>query len=254
MKRFEGKTIVVTGAGSGIGAACVRRLHAEGASVVAADLRVEDVQKLMEEIGDTDRIHVAGVDVAEREQVIALIASAQQRFGTLYGLVNSAGIRSVGSVLDLEPEAWRRVIGINLEGTFMACQAFARSLRDSNAQGAIVNITSGAGIVGIPNRIGYSASKFGVSGLTKSMSLELASLGIRVNAVAPGMIRTPMTSTMFVDPESVRKIRAAHPLGREGEPEDIAAAICFLLSSDASFITGVVLPVDGGNTVGIPSF
>lgn len=254
MKRFEGKTIVVTGASSGIGAACVRRLHAEGASVVAADLRVEDMHKLMADIGDTDRTHVVGVDVAERDQVIALIASAQQRFGTLYGLVNSAGIRSVGSVLDLEPEAWRQVIGINLEGTFMACQAFARSLRDSNAPGAIVNITSGAGIVGIPNRIGYSASKFGVSGLTKSMSLELASLGIRVNAVAPGMIRTPMTSTMFVDPESVRKIRAAHPLGREGEPEDIAAAICFLLSADASFITGVVLPVDGGNTVGIPSF
>lgn len=254
MNRFEGKTIVVTGAGSGIGAACVRRLHAEGASVVAADLRVEDVEKLAAEIADPERILALGVDVAEREQVIELIASAIRRFGPLYGLVNSAGIRSVGNVLDLEPEAWRRVITINLEGTFTACQAFARALRDAKAEGAIVNLTSGAGIVGIPNRIGYSASKFGVSGLTKSMSLELASLGIRVNAVAPGMIRTPMTSAMFQDPENVRKIRAAHPLGRAGEPEDIAAAICFLLSADANFITGVVLPVDGGNTVGIPSF
>jgi meso-butanediol dehydrogenase/(S,S)-butanediol dehydrogenase/diacetyl reductase len=254
MNRFEGKTIVVTGAASGIGAACVRRLHAEGASVVAADLRVEDVEKLAAEIGGGERMHALSVDVSDRDQVIALIDQANQRFGKLYGLVNSAGVRSVGNVLDIEPEAWRRVLAINLDGTFMACQAFARALRDAKSEGAIVNLTSGAGIVGIPNRIGYSASKFGVSGITKSMSLELASLGIRVNAVAPGMIRTPMTSSMFQDAENVRKIKAAHPLGRAGEPEDIAAAICFLLSSDASFITGVVLPVDGGNTVGIPSF
>jgi meso-butanediol dehydrogenase/(S,S)-butanediol dehydrogenase/diacetyl reductase len=254
MNRFEGKTIVVTGGASGIGAACVRRLHAEGASVVAADLRVADVEKLTAEIGGGERIHALSVDVSDRDQVIAMIDQANQRFGKLYGLVNSAGVRSVGNVLDIEPEAWRRVLAINLDGTFMACQAFARALRDANSEGAIVNLTSGAGIVGIPNRIGYSASKFGVSGITKSMSLELASLGIRVNAVAPGMIRTPMTSSMFQNTENVRKIKAAHPLGRAGEPEDIAAAICFLLSSDASFITGVVLPVDGGNTVGIPSF
>ena len=254
MTRFAGKTIVVTGAGSGIGAACVRRLHAEGASVVAADLRKQDIETLAAELGGNERIHAAELDVTHREEVSALIADAGKRFGSLYGLVNSAGIRSVGNVLDLEEEAWRRVLAINLDGTFHACQAFARALRDAKSPGAIVNITSGAGIVGIPNRLGYSASKFAVSGITKSMSLELAALGIRVNAVAPGMIRTPMTSSMFEDPDNVRKIRAAHPLGREGEPEDVAAAICFLLSADAGFITGVVLPVDGGNTVGIPSF
>jgi NAD(P)-dependent dehydrogenase (short-subunit alcohol dehydrogenase family) len=254
MNRFDGKTIVVTGAGSGIGAACVRRLHAEGASIVAADVRPADVDKLAAEFRDGGRIHAAGVDITDREQVTGLIATASERFGNLYGLVNSAGIRGVGNVLDLEPEAWRRVLSVNLDGTFNACQAFARALRDAGSPGAIVNLTSGAGIVGIPNRLGYSASKFGVSGITKSMSLELASLRIRVNAVAPGMIRTAMTSPMFQDPENVRKILAAHPLGRAGEPEDIAAAICFLLSSDADFITGVILPVDGGNTVGIPSF
>jgi meso-butanediol dehydrogenase/(S,S)-butanediol dehydrogenase/diacetyl reductase len=254
MNRFTGKTIVVTGAGSGIGAACVRRLHAEGAAVVAADLRKEDVEKIAAEIGGGARIHAAALDVTDREQVTALIADAVRRFGNLHGLVNSAGIRGVGSILDFEPEAWNRVLEVNLDGTFHACQAFTRALRDAKSPGAIVNLTSGAGIVGIPNRLAYSASKFAVSGITKSMSLEVASLGIRVNAVAPGMIRTPMTSPMFQDPENVRKIKAAHPLGRAGEPEDIAAAICFLLSDDASFITGVVLPVDGGNTVGIPSF
>lgn len=265
MNRFTGKTVVVTGAGSGIGAACVRRLHAEGAAVVAADVRKEDVDRLAAEIGDApspagadarpaSRIHAVELDVTDRDAVAALIAGAARRFGNLHGLVNSAGIRGVGSVLDFEPAAWRRVLEVNLDGTFHACQAFARALRDAGSPGAIVNITSGAGIVGIPNRLGYSASKFAVSGITKSMSLEVASLGIRVNAVAPGMIRTPMTAGMFQDADNVRKIRAAHPIGREGEPEDVAAAICFLLSDDAAFITGVVLPVDGGNTVGIPSF
>jgi meso-butanediol dehydrogenase/(S,S)-butanediol dehydrogenase/diacetyl reductase len=253
MSRFEGKTILVTGAGSGIGAACVRRLIAEGALIVAADVRQEDVDRIGAEFNGSDRIYGVCVDVSDYEQVASLVAGAVERFDSLYGLVNSAGIRGVGIVWDFDHEQWRRVLAVNLDGTFNACQAFARAMKDMQQQGAIVNVTSGAGIMGVPNRLAYVASKFGVAGITHAMSLELAPIGIRVNAVAPGMIRTPMTAVLFQDPENVKRIRAAHPIGREGEPEDVAAAISFLLSDDASLIIGVVLPVNGRSTTGIPS-
>jgi NAD(P)-dependent dehydrogenase (short-subunit alcohol dehydrogenase family) len=153
------------------------------------------------------------------------------------GLVNSAGIRGVGNILDTDPEVWRKVLSVNLEGTFNMCQAFARAVRQAQTQAAIVNLSSAAGIRGVPNRLPYAASKYGVVGITQTMALELGPLGVRVNAVVPGMIRTPMTAPMFEDPENVKRIRAAHPIGREGQPEEVAAAIAFLLSDDASFIT-----------------
>jgi meso-butanediol dehydrogenase / (S,S)-butanediol dehydrogenase / diacetyl reductase len=156
-------------------------------------------------------------------------------------------------VLDVDPETWRRVLSVNLDGTFNVCQAFARAVTEARTPAAIVNLSSAAGIRGVPNRLPYAASKYGIVGITQTMALELGPLGVRVNAVVPGMIRTPLTEVMFKDPENVKRIRAAHPIGREGQPEEVAAAISFLLSDDAGFITGVALPVDGGSTAGIAS-
>lgn len=140
-------------------------------------------------------------------------------------------------------------------GIGRACTArcSARAIADAGGAGAIVNVTSTAGVGGLPNRLAYVASKHGLVGLTRAAALALGPLGIRVNAVAPGMIRTPMTSVMLGDPDQAERIHREHPIGRIGEPADVAAAIAFLLSDDASFITAAILPVDGGSTAGTNS-
>jgi NAD(P)-dependent dehydrogenase (short-subunit alcohol dehydrogenase family) len=160
----------------------------------------------------------------------------------------------VGSLVDVEPANFQKVMSINVDGTFNASRAFAQCVLASGGHGSIVNFSSGAGIRGVANRIGYVASKFAVTGMTLTMALEMSAQGIRVNAVAPGMIRTPFTAYMFTDPENVRRIEGSHPIGRIGEPEEVANAVIFLLSEKAAFVTGAILTVDGGSTIGIGNF
>lgn len=243
MARFDGRIILVTGAASGIGAATVRRLASEGATVIAADLTEDALASL-----DITGIERVVLDVTDQKSALDAVTAARERHGALNGLVNCAGIAGIGSILDVEPEAYRKVMAVNLEGTINMCQAYVRAVQADADPRVIVNISSGAGLMGVANRLPYVASKFGVSGITKSMSPELGPLGIRVNAVAPGVTRTPFMDYALRDPEVAKRIIAAHPIGRIGEPEEIAAAILFLLSDDASFITGTVMSVDGGQT------
>jgi len=246
--RFSARIFAVTGAGSGIGAACVKRLHDDGAAVLAIDLTADAVQGVISRLGNGPRLEHMTLDVCDHARAMAVMVEARARLGALNGLVNCAGITGIGSILDTEPEKHRKIMDVNLNGTINMCQAFVHAVKGDGGPRAIVNISSGAGILGVANRLSYVASKFGVSGISRSMAPELGPLGIRVNAVAPGVTRTPLMDYALKDPIRAKAILDAHPIGRIGEPEEIAAVIAFLLSEDASFMTGSVVSVDGGQT------
>lgn len=224
--RLLNKTILITGAASGIGAATARKCEAEGARVISLDL--------------------ADADVSEEEAVAAFFAKKVE--GPLDGLVNSAGIAVRKTVAEHDTESWDRVMAVNVRGSYL-CSKYAIP-RLTGAGGAIVHLSSVVGLTGVRNRSAYSTSKGAIIALTRNMAMDLAPQGIRVNCVCPGFTRTPLTKGLLSDPEKEAKLLALHPLGRLGEAEDIANAIAFLLSGEAAWITGQAIAVDGGFTAG----
>ncbi len=247
MGSFDGRVVLVTGGASGIGAATARAFAQQGASILIGDIALDAARAMARELPSAEGLEL---DVTDRHAAEAFVAAGRERYGRVDVLVNSAGIREIVPVLDLDPVEWHRVLEINLSGTFHCSQIFARVLRDDGRGGSIVNLSSSAGLMGVPNRAAYVAAKHGIVGLTREMAMELGPLGIRVNAVAPGSVRTPLTERYFSDPELVERLNRSHPLGRVAVPEEIASAILFLASDAASFVTGVTLPVDGGYTAG----
>lgn len=248
MQRFLDKTVIVTGGASGIGAATAAAFYREGARVAIVDLQEEAAHTLAEKLGN--RALAVPLDVSNAEQVQTCVSTVQSRWGGLDVLVNNAGMRDTNTTLELTADRWRRVMDVNIDGVFYMTQAFLKQVRALDRPASIVNVASTAGIIGIPNRPVYVASKHAVVGLTRQLATDFGRHGIRVNVVCPGMIYTPMTASYFADPADAERIRQSSPFGREGQPEEVASVITFLASDAASFVNGAVLPVDGGFTAG----
>lgn len=244
--RFEGKVAIVTGAGKagkGIGQAIAVGLAREGAAVVVASRTESSAQTVAAEIRALGREATAlGVDVSQADQVEAMVRAAIDTYGRVDILVNNAGITRDALLVRMTEDQWDEVLDTNLKGAFLCTRAVARPMMKARS-GAIVNVSSIMGLTGNPGQANYSSSKAGMIGLTKASARELASRGIRVNAVAPGWIETSMTSELG---DLREQIIARIPLGRVGAPEDIAEAVVFLCSDSAAYITGQVLTVDGG--------
>jgi len=242
--RLLDKVAIITGAGRGIGAATAKKFSQEGAKVVVADLNQEDVNNTVMEIQAAGGEAVGMiVNVTDRELIEKMINDTVQNFGRLDILVNNAGITADGQLLKLTEEQWDRVIDVNLKGVFIVSQAAARVMKEQGS-GVILNASSVVGLYGNFGQTNYAATKWGVIGMTKTWAKELGKSGVRVNAVAPGFILTPMTEKM---PEKVLEMmKDKAPLKSLGYPEDIANAYAFLASDEARFITGTVLSVDGG--------
>ena len=242
--RFEGRTAIVTGAGSGIGREIARRLAEDGARVLAADRDPADVPA-----GTTPYT----VDVSDEAQVAAMISDFLGERGTLDIMCNNAGVESTVSVVDCSVEEWDRVFAVNTRGVFLGCKHALPPMLERGG-GVIVNTASVAGMIGLRDRAAYCASKGAVIALTKQIAVQYASRGVRCNCVCPGTVDSPWVGRLLSKAEDRDAARAdlvaRQPLGRLAEPGEIAAAVCYLASDDAAFMTGTSLVIDGGIVAG----
>jgi 3-oxoacyl-[acyl-carrier protein] reductase len=248
MRRFAGKGVLVTGGASGIGLETARRFLSEGAIVLVADRNAAALDKALPRLQEVSTaVRTCLVDVSSAMAVQGLMKEARARLPRLDILINNAGIALNEHFLEISEESWDQTLDINLKGMFLVGQAAARLMVEQGGGGAIVNMASTNGLVGEEKLAHYNASKGGVVLLTKSMAIDLAPHGIRVNAVGPGFIRTPLTEGAYTD-DAYFQAYAQHkiPMGRVGKPEEVAAVFAFLASDDASFITGETIVVDGG--------
>ena len=247
MNRVAGKVALVVGAGGGIGGAGAEALGREGAAVFCADVDQAAAEATAGRIRDAGgRAAAQRVDVRERTTAEAIVAAVVREFGRLDVLVECAGISHRGNFLDLDPETWERIIAVNLTGMFHLGQMAARRMVEQGGGGSIINVSSQLAEVARPERAAYVASKGGARSLTQAMAVDLAAHGIRVNALAPGPTLTGLTRATYDDAAARRATEALIPLGRLGEPDDLAGAILFLASDESRWVTGSTLTVDGG--------
>ncbi|MFE0463183.1 SDR family NAD(P)-dependent oxidoreductase [Kitasatospora sp. NPDC058965] len=248
MAALQDQVCLITGAASGIGRATAVRCHAEGARVVATDLDGPGLARLAAELGD-DRLTTVVGDVSRAADVRRMVAAAVDGHGRLDVAVANAGVLPLLDVTQAEADDFDRVMAVDGRGMFLTCKYAIEAMLRAGRGGAIVCVSSISGEAGQKGQAVYGPAKFVASGLTKHLAVEWAAHGIRVNAVAPGTIRTERVARLPEEPggaEYLTAIQRLHPLGRLGEPAEVAAAIVFLASAEASFITGAVLPVDGG--------
>ncbi|WP_458790274.1 3-oxoacyl-[acyl-carrier-protein] reductase [Yoonia sp. MH D7] len=238
---LTGKNALVTGASGGIGGAIAKALHAQGATVALSGTRVEPLQALAAELGD--RVHVLPCNLSDAEAVTALPKQAIEAMGSVDILVNNAGITRDNLFMRMSDDEWSSVLDVNLTSTMRLCKGAIRGMMKAR-WGRIINISSIVGSTGNPGQANYAASKAGMVGMSKSIAYEVASRGITVNCIAPGFITTPMTQQLTDDQKS--GILTQVPAGRMGEADEVAAAVIYLASNEAAYVTGATLHVNGG--------
>ena len=245
--RLKGKVAIVTGAGSGIGRACALALAREGAKVALVGRRKPPLEKVADEIGGATLVLAA--DVSRKDDVGGIVGKTVAHFGRLNVLLNNAGVLHIGTAEQITEEQWDETFNVNVRGLWLLSRAVLPQMR-KNAGGSIINMASVLGVNGARNRAAYAPSKGAVVLLTKCMAIDHGHERIRVNAICPSFVETDLTAAVIrkaPDPESVRSERiAAHPIGRLGQPEDIAGLAVYLASDQSSWVTGAVFPVDGG--------